>query len=493
MYKLILPFLFALMLVACQDAEIAVTTEETFGTTSTKTYTVSFENFPNPERGFFQTPTAWNSFNPEYVSLRLEDLRAYREQGMTMVRTVYVIAEFKGRDLSPEFLESFRKNLADVRTAGFKMIPTFAYSWPKDWNYAEQPELPQSQDAPLSDVLRHLEQLKPVIQENVDVIAIWDGALIGAWGEWHTSTNNLIGSVPGQEVNDNTRQIVDKLLEVVPSNRMIATRTPRYKQQLTGRAAVTADEAFQGSAKARIGQKNDCFLASAHDFGTYWPTDSDSIWAAKDFLRLDNLFVPQFGETCWSEPSADEFINCPNAEIQLDYVRYTGLNIAFEQGVLNRWRQEGCFDKISRRLGYRFELVSSSVPTTIDKTQNLQMTFDIRNTGWANPYNPRRLELILRNKTTQQIFRVRLNGGSLIPTNTNTDPRFWQPDTTTTVNVNVALPSTLPAGTYDLLLNLPDPMRTLHKRPEYSIRLANENVWEASTGFNALQQSLIVR
>jgi hypothetical protein len=144
-------------------------------------------------------------------------------------------------------------------------------------------------------------------------------------------------------------------------------------------------------------------------------------------------------------------------------------------------------------MGYRFELVSSSVPTTIDKTQNLQMNFVIRNTGWANPYNPRRLELILRNKTTQQIFRVRLNGGSLIPTNTNTDPRFWQPDTTTTVNVNVALPSTLPAGTYDLLLNLPDPMRTLHKRPEYSIRLANENVWEASTGFNALQQSLIVR
>jgi hypothetical protein len=490
MYKLVLSLLFALMLVACQSAEIS---EENLEPAATKTYQVSFENFPNPERGFFQTPIAWNGFDPASAGLTLTDLNRYRQQGLTMIRAVYYIPEFKGRDLSAAFLESFRKNLADVRTAGLKMIPTFAYSKPKDYNFAARPDLFENQDAPLSDVLRHLEQLKPVIRANADVIAIWDGGFIGAWGEWHTSTNNLIGSVGGSEVNDNTRQIMNKLLEVVPSNRMVATRTPRYKQQLTGRTALTAGEAFRGSAKARIGQKNDCFLASQDDFGTYWPTDTDNVWAAKDFLRLDNLFVPQFGETCWAEPSAEPYINCPNALVQLDYVRYSALNIAYNEDVLNRWRREGCFDRVARRLGYRFELVSSSVPSSVSRSQNLQMNVVIRNTGWANPYNPRRLELILRNTTTKSVYRMVLNNGNLRPVNTNLDPRFWQPDTTTTVSVNSALPANIPAGNYELLLNLPDPYSQLRNRPEYSIRLASVGLWEASTGFNSLQQSIIVR
>jgi hypothetical protein len=489
MYKLVLPLLFALLLVACQGAEIS---EENLETTATKTYRVSFENFPNPERGFFQTSSAWNSFDPGGVSLNTEDMRRYRQQGISMVRVVYIIAEFKGRDLSPEFLASFRQNLADVRTAGSKIIPTFAYSWPKDQNYTD-PTIFENQDAPLSDVLRHLEQLKPVIQANADVIATWDAGMVGAWGEWHTSTNNLVSPVLGQEVNSNTRQIMNKLLEVVPSYRTVALRYPRYKQQLVGSAVLTSAEAFRGSAKARIAHKNDCFLASKSDFGTFLPDDDASVRATKDYLHQENLFFPQYGETCWTGPSAAPYIDCPNAKAELEYARYSALNIVYNQDVLNGWRRGNCFDEIARRMGYRFELVSSSVPASVSKTQNLQMNFVVRNAGYASPYNPRRLELILRNQSTKQVFRVRLNGSSLVPTNSNTDPRLWQPDTTTTINVNVALPSSVPTGTYELLLNLPDPMRTLYKRPEYSIRLANVGLWEASTGFNSLQQTLIVR
>ncbi len=44
-----------------------------------------------------------------------------------------------------------------------------------------------------------------------------------------------------------------------------------------------------------------------------------------------------------------------------------------------------------------------------------------------------------------------------------------------------------------LLLALPDPMTSLHDRPEYAIRLANQHVWEAETGFNNLGQTLEVQ
>jgi hypothetical protein len=490
MYKYVIFFLLTL-LVACQDA--TTTPEEALEPTSSRTYQATNLNFPNPERGFFQTSVGWNSYDPASVNLNADDMRRDRQQGISMVRVVYIIAEFKSRDLSPEFLASFRKNLADARTAGAKLIPTFAYSWPKDQNYTD-PKIPENQDAPLSDILRHLEQLKPVIQSNSDVIATWDAGMVGAWGEWHSSTNNLVNSVIGQEINNSSRQIINKLLEVVPSNRTVAIRYPRYKQQFLGSSvALTSGEAFRGSTKARIAHKNDCFLASNSDFGTFLPNDPATVKKTKDYLHQENLFFPQYGETCSAEQAAAKFIPCDNAKAELAYARYSALNIVYNKDVLDGWRRGGCFDEIARRMGYRFELVSSSVPTSISKTQNLQMNFVIRNTGWANPYNPRRLELILRNTVTKSVYRIVLNNGSLRPTNTNLDPRFWQPDTTTTVSVNSPLPTNIPAGNYELLLNLPDPYRQLRNRPEYSIRLANENLWEASTGFNSLQQSLTIR
>ena len=40
------------------------------------------------------------------------------------------------------------------------------------------------------------------------------------------------------------------------------------------------------------------------------------------------------------------------------------------------------------------------------------------------------------------------------------------------------------SGEYKLYLNLPDPYESIHNDPRFSIRLANENVWEAETGYN---------
>ena len=39
-------------------------------------------------------------------------------------------------------------------------------------------------------------------------------------------------------------------------------------------------------------------------------------------------------------------------------------------------------------------------------------------------------------------------------------------------------------GNYKLYLNLPDPYESIHNDPRFSIRIANENMWEAETGYN---------
>jgi hypothetical protein len=58
------------------------------------------------------------------------------------------------------------------------------------------------------------------------------------------------------------------------------------------------------------------------------------------------------------------------------------------------------------------------------------------------------------------------------------------------VSQTLTLPTSLPAGSYTLLLNLPDPL--LSTRPEYSIRLANQGTWDATTGMNSLLHTLTV-
>jgi hypothetical protein len=50
----------------------------------------------------------------------------------------------------------------------------------------------------------------------------------------------------------------------------------------------------------------------------------------------------------------------------------------------------------------------------------------------------------------------------------------------------VQVPRDLPAGAYEVLLAMPDPYPSLMGRPAYSIRLANEDAWEAATGYNDL-------
>ena len=98
-------------------------------------------------------------------------------------------------------------------------------------------------------------------------------------------------------------------------------------------------------------------------------------------------------------------------------------------------------------------------------------------------YNPRGLELILRNKqNVSQHYILPLNQ----------DPRRWRFGTATSVNVSVHLPTNVAPGTYNLYLNLPDPTSSLHNNPAYSIQLANMGIWDPQTGYNSLQASLQV-
>jgi hypothetical protein len=439
------------------------------------TYPVSDQNFPNPERGFF----VQTAYNPERKPgpLSAAVLARAREHGMSLLRMSWVLSEFRDRPLSPAMLDRIRADCATARAAGVKIIARF--------NYNQGPV--GEPDAPLEIVLGHIDQLRPVLRENSDVLAFLEAGFIGTWGEWHHSTNGL---------TDHTREVVEKLLGALPPDRMIALRYPRAKTELYGSAPLTSAEDFDGTPCARIGAHNDCFLASRTDRGTWTMSNMAS---EKAFYHADNLFVPQGGETCQTQADGRPLISCENALRELVYQRFNTLNSGFNQEVLTGWETSGCMPEIQRRLGYRFRLMESSLEVvaraippaapaimpardpsreTASTGTVARATVTLRNDGFGNLYNPRPVFLIARDRATGRMTR------QAIPT----DPRRWMPDETTTIHTDI----TLPPGEYDLLLHLPDASEALRTRSEYSVRFANPDVWEPATGMNRLAERVTI-
>jgi hypothetical protein len=344
-------------------------------------------------------------------------------------------------------LDRVRADFATACAEGFKIIGRFAY------NNGPSGE----PDAPLDRVLAHIDQLAPVLRENSDVLAFLEAGFIGAWGEWHHSTNGL---------EAHTREVVERLLVALPADRMIALRTPRQKTDLFGATPLTSAEGFTGSPRARIGAHNDCFLASITDWGT-WTTRN--IAAEKAFYHQDHLFVPQGGETCNAKEDAQPYIGCENALRELAYQRFDTLNSLYHPDVLAGWTAGGCMPEIQWRLGYRFRVLDTSDQI---EGHELHMEISLRNEGFGNLYNPRPVFLVARDRTTGRTVRQVID----------TDTRRWMPGETTKIHAAV----TLPGGDYDILLHLPDASEALRGRPEYAVRLANADMWEPATGMNRL-------
>jgi len=79
--------------------------------------------------------------------------------------------------------------------------------------------------------------------------------------------------------------------------------------------------------------------------------------------------------------------------------------------VLERWRTQGCLAEIKRRLGYRLRLINADIPAQAAAGRSLTLTLTLVNDGFASPYNPRRLELVLRAvDSPHQIHRIRYTG-----------------------------------------------------------------------------------
>ncbi|HEX2878845.1 MAG TPA: DUF4832 domain-containing protein, partial [Polyangiaceae bacterium] len=317
-------------------------------------------------------------------------------------------------------------------------------------------------DAPEEWIVNHIEQLAPLLAANEDVIYLLQAGFIGAWGEWHTSNNFVDGDGDAAARG----RIVDALLAALPTSRRTALRYPAYKRMLYGNDATTASDVMANAAIARVGHLNDCFVSGPDDVGTYQYESQDILEA---YLEQDTALVPIGGETC----AVHERNACVTTLAEMERFHYSYVNDDYHPDVLQRWSDEGCRPEIERRLGYRLALVSSELPEAVLPGGSFTLRVEIDNEGFAAPVNARPVFLVLEHEGERSLVDL------------NQEVRVWTPGTVS-IETRIQVPSTATLGEWRVALWLPDQAEALRDLPEYSVRLAAADVWQATTGDNTL-------
>lgn len=445
--------LFLSVLLGCKDKNPAPDPVAPINTLRTVHYTSSMESFPNPERGFLHLTAVFSEGSP----LSSSYLQSLRNDHISLVWRLYYFEKFKQTSLSQSELDLIQTDMDRLRSAGLKCVLRFAYTNNGD----------DGTDAPIDIVEQHLDQLKPIFEANADVIAFVNAGFVGLWGEWHSSTNNLTDLA-------NQKRIVAKLLEVIPSEIKIQLRTPRQKRNIFGvNTAMTDEVGYSDQDIARVGHHNDCFMASYDDYGTYDNPETD-----KTYISQEAFYVPTGGETC--PPSGVDAADCDVARETMSLLKWSYLNLDWYKPIIDGWKSEGCFEEFEQDMGYRLVLDSSGIDSVVSKSAALNIAINLHNQGWAPIYNHKTVSLIMV-PTSGEVMSVDLD----------VDIRMARPGEPFIITESIDL-ADVPTGTYQLHLHIADQFESIASRPEYSIRLANEDLWNHSTGWNNLLQTIEV-
>ena len=459
--------LFFVMLTACFSAVIMA---------STVTYTADNNTiFSNPERGFITMLTSTLSKSSPYGVKGSESTLKSKKSSeqMSTVLVHYYLNNFRTTETIPtEVLNGFDKDMEVLRGLGMKAIIRFSYSQETYYNSKGEET---AKDPTLSIAKKHIEQYASHWQDNADVIFCFQAGIVGAWGEWYYSDN--YGNQQS-EINSSRKQIIDALLAAVPADRCVQLRTPLFKTgYINSTKALTEAEAWQNTKKARLGHHNDAFLERWGDMGTYEDTATQ-----KPYIAQETLYVPLGGESCiLDEDIATTNASKENTIAEMSRLHWTFIQSGYSEVVTDMWRNNGTFDELNRRMGYRFQLVKATFSDAVAPGAKMSVNMQIKNTGFAPLYNERPVYIVLKNGS--KVYKIKMAA----------EPRKWKPNgVVSTVNEQITIPSNVPEGTYQLYLWMPDAYETLADKPAYAVRFANKDIWSSSTGMNDLKASVTV-
>ena len=263
----------------------------------------STEQLLNPERGWYYYTELSTLDGTLSGQLTAEELSQQRVGGVTLIHRMFILHDYTAHlsSISPAYLQAIQADFSLLRSAGLKAVIRFCYTV----DYTPPPY----HDADPQTVQRHIAQVAPILQANLDVIAVVEGGWVGVWGEtYYTSYYGDQGVV--NATNWAARKaVLDAMLAAVGPDHFVAVRNVGQVRTLYSATPLTVSHAYQSNYSAsRVSLHDDCFLAPYGDEGTF-ADDSDQV-----FLAANSAYTPVGGETCEVNPPDS---NCSSALDQL--------------------------------------------------------------------------------------------------------------------------------------------------------------------------------
>lgn len=254
-------------------------------------------------------------------------------------------------------------------------------------------------------VMRHVEQLAPVLSKNTDVIVALEMGMHGAYGEMHSDTSITY---------DRVAEAVNLMLRNTPPELKILTRTGNYSAKVLGFDNWGVDfhidgEKFAEIAKAkgdtmyRVGMFNDGYLGTQYDYGTWGADCKTSICREEGVAWLEKYSVnTPYGGEALTTASGYQVINTPEFLAYEGFRTHTSyLNIQWNNNLIDGWKKshfEGKdfeydgskidsltgFKYVNDHLGYRFVLRESWLSDTVGADGILRTKLRIQNVGFGN-------------------------------------------------------------------------------------------------------------
>jgi len=408
----------------------------------------------NPERGLAKLMTV----GPNSIG----ELQALRADNHTVAWGLIRLGSFTSNPvLTNAKLQEVTAWLEAARVNKVKVVLRVVYHEEENFN-------PPS--ASLDVQHSHLQQLgTSALKPYQDVILALQAGGIGAYGEWFYAPPELI-------TGDARKELLDSMFDASADDAFVMVRTPHYKQQYEATGA-DADKV------SRTAHYNDCFLSSANDTGTYlcypFTNSCPAQSVLENLVANDSVSVPVGGETCNATPRND----CAATLAAMERFGYSFINTLWFSSIRSKWQAQGCFDEITKQLGYRFELVEADIPDSISPGGDFQVSVTVRNVGWARLYKQRPVYIRMTDE----------NDNELLFQGSDTDAREWLAGGQSyTFTTNIVAPANLETETVSLSLWMPDNDERHYRTPEYSIQLANTDTWNPVAGDNLLAASVPV-
>lgn len=258
----------------------------------------------------------------------------------------------------------------------------------------------ESEPGLFCQVEHHLEQLAPVLRKFASSIYVYQGMLVGSWGEMHTSK-----FVTKRHLSKLGQQLID----TSGGQFFLAVRRPSQWRQLIRedkfdcrQQTAVGDVAGMVEKCAGIGLFNDGILGSETDLGTYGSETAavagwEAAWLPQEevvFQKSLCRFVPNGGEAVYGSSTKQQTLEQVVERLSDMHISY--LNRYHDERVLSYWRElkwdkpgvwKGVngFDYIGCHLGYRFVVRQADMLFRRGE-ENAVLKVTIENVGFSCMY-----------------------------------------------------------------------------------------------------------